>query len=63
MPIGGKSRYQVAEPYYFYDLRAEITHKGIFKEVVLVDEKVELKKLRPFLYLIWFNIKSYFIIL
>jgi hypothetical protein len=27
---------------------------------VLVDEKVELKKLRPFLYLIWFNIKSYF---
>jgi hypothetical protein len=30
---------------------------------VLVDEKVELKKLRPFLYLIWFNIKSYFIIL
>jgi hypothetical protein len=52
MPIGGKSRYQVAEPYYFYDLRAQITHKGIFKEVVLVDEKVELKKLRPFLFLI-----------
>ena len=52
MPIGGKARYQVAEPYYLYDLRAEITHKGIFKEVVIVDEKVELKKLRPFLYLI-----------
>ena len=52
MPVGGKARYQVAEPYYFYDLRAEITHKGIFKEVVIVDEKVELKKIRPFLFLL-----------
>jgi len=27
-------------------------HKGIFKEVVIVDEAVEAKKIRPFLFLI-----------
>ena len=42
----------MAEHFYFYDLRAEISHKGIYKEVVIVDENVELKKLRPFLFLI-----------
>lgn len=52
MPIPGKFRYQVGEPFYFYDLRAKITHNGVFKEVVLVDEKESLKKIRPFLYLI-----------
>lgn len=53
MPVPGKFRYQVGEPYYFYDLRADITHKGIYKEVVLVDEKESLQKIRPFLYLVW----------
>lgn len=52
MPVGGKFRYQVGEPFYFYDLRAHIVHKGVYKEVVLVDEKETLKKMRPFLYLI-----------
>ncbi|EGR27989.1 hypothetical protein IMG5_185720 [Ichthyophthirius multifiliis] len=52
MPIPGKYRYQVGEPYYFYDLRAEITHNGVFKEVVLVDENETLKKIRPYLFLI-----------
>lgn len=61
MPVPGKFRYQVGEPFYFYDLRgiasnylslAEITHQGQFKEVVLVDEAEALKKMRPFLFLI-----------
>jgi len=52
MPSPGKFRYQVGEPFYFYDLRAEITHKGVFKEVVIVDENDVLKKMRPFLFLI-----------
>lgn len=51
MPAPGKFRYQVGEPFYFYDLRADIVHNGKFKEVVLVDEKETLKKLRPFLFL------------
>ena len=52
MPVPGKYRYQVGEPFFFYDLRAEITHNGVFEEVVLVDEKDSLKKIRPFLFLI-----------
>lgn len=52
MPVPGKFRFQVGEPYYFYDLRAEITHNGVYKEVVLVDEKEVLKRVRPFLFLI-----------
>lgn len=51
MPTKGPFRYQVGEPYYYYDMRAEITHKGQFKEIVLVDENVELKKHRPFLFM------------
>ena len=52
MPIPGPFRYQVGEPFYFYDLRAEITHDGTFKEVVIVDEKETLKQKRPFLFLL-----------
>lgn len=52
MPVHGEFRYQVGEPFYFYDLRAEVVHNGQFKEVVIVDEKTELKKKRPFLIII-----------
>jgi len=52
MPASGKFRYQVGEPFYFYDLRADIVHNGAYKEVVLVDEKETLNKMRPFLFLI-----------
>jgi len=52
MPAPGKFKYQVGEPFYFYDMRAEITHNGVFKEVVLVDENESLKSVRPFLILI-----------
>lgn len=61
MPVPGKFRYQVGEPFYFYDLRgnylnniikAEITHNGELKQVVLIDEAEVLKRMRPFLFLI-----------
>ena len=53
MPTHGQFRYQVGEPFYYYDVRAEVNHNGQFKEIVLVDEAVELKKKRPFLMLFW----------
>jgi len=52
MPAPGKYRYQVGEPFFYYDLRADIVHKGEFIPVVLVDENESLKKIRPFLFLI-----------
>jgi hypothetical protein len=52
MPVHGEWRYQVGEPYYFYDLRADVVHNGKFKEVVLIDQKTVLAKKRPFLIII-----------
>ncbi|KAM3131080.1 hypothetical protein pb186bvf_016778 [Paramecium bursaria] len=52
MPVPGKFRYQIGEPFYFYSLRANITHNGQHKEVVIVDEVETLKKIRPFLLII-----------
>ena len=52
MPAHGPFRYQVGEPFYFYDLRAHIHHNGVYKEVVLVDKAEVLKTQRPFLFLI-----------
>jgi len=52
MPASGRYRYQVGEPFYFYDLRADVLHDGVYHEVVLVDEKETLKRMRPFLYLV-----------
>lgn len=52
MPVPGKFRYQVGEPFYFYSIVAEVTHKGTYKEIVVVDEKETLKRIRPFLFLI-----------
>lgn len=52
MPAPGRFRYQVGEPFYFYDLRADVLHNGVYHEVVLVDEKECLRRIRPFLYLV-----------
>lgn len=52
MPVAGRFRYQVGEPYYFYDVRAEVHHEGKFKEVVMIDEADVLQKKRPFLMII-----------
>ena len=49
MPVRGEARFQVGEPYYFYDIVAEVNHKGVFEKIVLVDGKETLKKVRPFL--------------
>ena len=55
MPAHGQWRYQVGEPFYFYDLRAEVVHNGQYKEIVLIDEEEVLAKKRPFLMIIWCN--------
>lgn len=51
MPIAGPFRYNVGEPFFFYDVRAQINHNGVYTEVTLVDEAETLKKYRPFLFL------------
>merc|ERR1712048_1000759 len=51
MPIAGHNRYQVGEPYFFYDVRAHINNNGVFSEVVLVDENESLKRHRPYLFM------------
>ena len=52
MPTHGKFRYQVGEPFFYYDVRAEVTQNGQVQEYVIVDEKECLKKHRPFLIVI-----------
>jgi hypothetical protein len=52
MPAPGNFRYQVGEPFFIYDLRAHIHRKGVYEEVVLVDENEVLKRTRPYLFLV-----------
>jgi len=52
MPVPGKARLTLGEPFYFFDVKAEITHKGVYEEVVLVDRAESLKKFRPYLMMI-----------
>lgn len=52
MPVKGHARFEVGEPFYLYDVVAEISHEGVYKEVVLVDRAESLKKHRPFLHLV-----------
>lgn len=52
MPASGRFRFEVGEPFYYYDVRAEVTVDGVVTEHVIVDENEELKKQRPFLFLI-----------
>lgn len=49
MPVRSESRFQVGEPFYFFDVVANITHKGVFQKVVVVDRAQTLKYIRPFL--------------
>jgi hypothetical protein len=49
MPVSGSVKLTMAEPYYLFDVKAEITHNGVYEEVVLVDRAESLKKFRPFL--------------
>jgi hypothetical protein len=52
MPVAGKHRFQVGEPYFFYDVVAHINVDGDYKEVVVVDRAESLKKYRPFLFMV-----------
>ena len=49
MPVQGKSRFCIGEPFYFFDVVAEINHNGVYERVVVVDRKESLNKVRPFL--------------
>lgn len=49
MPIRRKYRFIVGEPIFMYSVVGELNHGGQFEEIVLVDEKVSLKKHRPYL--------------
>lgn len=49
MPVRAENRFQVGEPYYLYDVVAELNHNGIYEKVVMVDREETLKKIRPYL--------------
>lgn len=51
MPLAGDTRYDLSEPYFMYSVVANVSHNGVYKEVVLVDEKQMLKKYRPYVFL------------
>lgn len=48
MPVRGISRFQIGEPYFFFDVVADINVDGALHRVVLVDRKETLKDYRPF---------------
>jgi hypothetical protein len=49
MPVRGNFRYQVAEPYFMFDVVADVNLGGVHEKVVLVDRKKTLQEVRPFL--------------
>lgn len=49
MPVRGEYRFQVGEPFFYFDVVAEINNKGVYEKVVLVDRKETLRHIRPFL--------------
>jgi hypothetical protein len=51
MPVAGKFRFQVGEPFFLYDVVAHINVNGEYKKVVLVDREESLKKYRPYLFM------------
>ena len=40
------------EPFYVYNLVAEVTHNGKYEEVVIINEREVLSNIRPYLPLI-----------
>lgn len=49
MPVIGTSRFAMGEPFYFFDVSAEINHNGVYEKVDIVNRTETLKRLRPFL--------------
>jgi hypothetical protein len=49
MPVQGKSRFCIGEPFYYFDVVIEINHNGVYEKIVLVDRKESLNKVRPFI--------------
>ena len=49
MPVRGEGRFQIGEPFFYFDVTAELNVKGESKKLILVDRQETLKKIRPFL--------------
>jgi len=49
MPVRSINRLTVGEPFYFYDVKAELCVNGEFEEIILVDREESLRHYRPFL--------------
>ena len=49
MPIRGENRYMVGEPFYFYEVKAELNVNGVCEEFDVVNKEETLKNYRPFL--------------
>ena len=49
MPVRGNFRYQVAEPFFMFDVVADVNKNGVHERVVLIDRKETLKEVRPML--------------
>lgn len=49
IPVRGTSRFQVGEPFFFFDVTAEINVNGLYEKVIIVDRQKSLEKYRPFL--------------
>jgi len=49
MPVRGVNHLTVGEPFYFFDVKAELCVNGEYEEIVLVDRNESLRHYRPFL--------------
>lgn len=49
MPVRGENRYMVGEPFFFYEVNAELNCNGVCEEFDIVNKEETLKKYRPFL--------------
>ena len=49
MPVVGKSRFTLGEPFFYFDVTASMNCNGVHEEIIIVDREKTLKKVRPFL--------------
>ena len=49
MPVVGKSRFSLGEPFFYFDVTASMNCNGVHEEITIVDREKTLKKVRPFL--------------
>merc|ERR1711976_531563 len=49
MPVRGDNRFMVGEPYFFYEVKAELNSNGVSSTFDIVNKEETLKNYRPFL--------------